>query len=344
MLYFSHLKPAGAVCLLAIFPALAFQRDQTPDPKSKPEQRAALVDQSEGRRGPAQFRTEVDQVVIYTAVYGRENNLVSDLQKEDFTVYENKVQQEITYFGQDDIPSTVGIVIDSSGSMRGKFDLVVRATGLFLSMNNPENELFLISFKGEANLEEDLTRDVQDIYDGLNNIIVSGGTALYDAIYLAVDMSRNGSEPKKTVVVFTDGEDKDSYYEHKELLEKVQESDVQIYIVAFLDSELSSGGGFFGVFKSEREKIQTKIRSIADYTGGEAFFPEEIEQLSEVFKSIASELRKQYRLAYVSTNTVKDGSWRKIDVVVKDAKKRGLKVRAKKGYFAKKKAAQSPPD
>lgn len=284
---------------------------------------------------PAQFRTEVEQIVLYASVYDKDSTLVADLEKEDFTIFEDRIQQEITYFGRDDVPSTLGVVIDSSGSMRDKFDLVNEATRLFLSKNNPENELFFVAFKDEVRLEQNFTRDVEDIYDALDNVIISGGTALYDAIYLAVDKALQGNEPKKTVIVFTDGEDKDSYYAHQELIEKVEESDVQLYIVAFLDSDLSKSGGFFGVFKSAREKIQQKIRDIPKSTGGEAFFPDEISQLNEVFHSIAYELRNQYRLSYVSSNTTRDGTWRRTDVVVKDAKERGLKVRAKKGYFAK---------
>ncbi len=296
-----------------------------------------------GQRGtPAQFRTAVEQIVIYASVYDKDSILVADLTKEDFTIFEEKIQQEITYFGRDDVPSSVGVVIDTSGSMRDKFDLVNEATRLFLSKNNPENELFFVAFKDEVELEQDFTRDVEDIYDALDNVIISGGTALYDAIYLAVDKVQKGTEAKKSVIIFTDGEDKDSYYSHKELIEKVEESDVQIYIVAFLDSDLSTGGGFFGIFKSPRDKIQEQIQNIPQSTGGEAFFPDKIGQLNEVFHSIAYELRNQYRLAYVSSNPTQDGTWRKTDVVVKDAKARGLKVRAKKGYFAKKGPTQSP--
>lgn len=285
---------------------------------------------------PAKFRTAVEQIVLYASVYDKDSILVENLEKEDFTIYEDRIQQEITYFGRDDVPSTLGVVIDSSGSMRDKFDLVNDATRLFLSKNNPENELFFVAFKDEVRLEQDFTRDVEDIFDALDNVIISGGTALYDAIYLAVDKALKGNEPKKAVIVFTDGEDKDSFYSHKELIEKVEESDVQLYIVAFLDSDLSSGGGFFGVFKSAREKIQQRIRDIPQSTGGEAFFPEEISQLNDVFQSIAYELRNQYRLSYVSSNSIRDGTWRRTDVVVKDAKERGFRVRAKKGYFAKK--------
>ena len=193
----------------------------------------------------------------------------------------------------------------------------------------------MISFKSEVRLEEDFTQDAEDIYDALDNVIVSGGTALYDAIHLAVEKAGEGSELKKNVVVFTDGEDKDSYYSHEELLEKVEESDVQLYIVSFPDKDLPTSGGFFGIVKSAREKIQQAIRTIPENTGGEAFFPDKIEELSEIFRSIAYELRHQYRLAYISSNPVKDGTWRRTDIVLKDAHQKGFKVRAKKGYYAK---------
>jgi Ca-activated chloride channel family protein len=136
------------------------------------------------------------------------------------------------------------------------------------------------------------------------------------------------------VIVFTDGEDKDSYYTHEELLEKVREAEAQIYIVAFLDSELSDKKGFFGVFKSEKGKIEEKINAIADVTGGQAFFPKDVSELNPIFEAIAYDLKNQYRLAYISSNREKNGEWRRIDVQLESAKKRKLKVRAKRGYFA----------
>ncbi len=283
----------------------------------------------------AVFRTSVDQVVLYVSVYGTDNQLVSDLVAQDFSIFENKVQQEMTYFGLDDVPSTIGIVMDSSGSMRGKVELVNGATSSFLNMNNPQNELFLVEFKDEVSLEEDFTRDPEDIRDSLDNIIISGGTALYDAIYLGVEKARQGAEPKRALLVFTDGEDKDSFYEYEDVLEKIQEAEVQIYVVAFLDSQLSQDKGFFGLFKSERQKVEREITTLAETTGAKAFFPTDIKELDDVFATIAREIRNQYRLAFVSSNKVLDGSWRQIDVVVKGAREKGLKVRSKKGYYAK---------
>ncbi len=328
-----------AVCFLVSTLVMGFHSDEERRNFPALNKHRASVKDVNDRKVLAQFRTEVDQVVLYAAVYDQNGQLVSTLNLADFAVFENKIQQELTYFGQDDIPSTIGIVMDKSGSMRNKWQLVVQATGFFLLMNNPQNELFLVDFDNEVLLEEDFTRDVEDIRDALDNIIVSGGTALYDAISLAVEKAQKGSETRKVVFVFTDGEDKDSYYSHEELVDQVRESNVQVHIVAFLDPELSDYGSFFGIFKSQKEKIQKNLDAIAEYSGGKAFFPEQIEELNNIFKGIAQELRKQYRLSYVSNNPVLDGNWREINVVVKGAREKGLKVRAKKGYYAKKETA-----
>jgi Ca-activated chloride channel family protein len=273
--------------------------------------------------------------VVYVSVYDKNSHLVSGLEKEEFTLFEDKLEQEITSFAQMDVPSTVGIVVDSSGSMRNKMTKVEEAMNIFLEQNNPENELYLVRFDDEVELEEDFTREVEDIRDAIGNIVVRGGTALYDSIYLSIDKSRQGNEPRRVVVVFTDGEDKDSYYTHEELLEKVREAEAQIYIVAFLDSELSDKKGFFGIFKSQKSKIEDQINAIADVTGGKAFFPKQVSELNPIFEAIAHDLKNQYRLAYISSNREKNGEWRRIDVNVNSAKDRELKVRAKRGYYAK---------
>ena len=282
----------------------------------------------------ARFKADVDQVVVYAAVYDTTGQLVSTLTKEDFEVYENKVVQDVTYFGLDDVPSTIGIVMDTSGSMRGKKELVDQAAELFLELTHTANELFLLAFNSDVKIDEDFTRDIEDIRDALFNQIVTGGTALYDAIYLAVEHAAEGSEPKKVVIAFTDGEDKDSYYELEEVIEKVEESDVQVFLVAFLDQNLPDDGGFFGMFKSPRDKVTKAMASIAETTGGKALFPQKKEDIEEAFKMIAYELRNQYRLAYVSNITEEedDEGWRSVQVRLLNARERGLRVRARKGY------------
>lgn len=295
-----------------------------------------LAQEDAGDQGAPRFRAEVDQVVLYVSVHDRDGNLVTDLAREDFTVYEDKIEQQVTSFAQTEVPSSIGIIYDSSGSMRSKERMVAGAVDLFLDLSNPQNELFLIRFDDEVELEEDFTRDVEDIRDAIYNIVIRGGTALYDAIYLSAEKVADGEEPKKVLVVFTDGEDKDSYYTHEELMEKVRESDTQLFVVAFLDEELKDDGGFFGIFRSERDKVQDQISEIADVTGGKAFFPQEISELGSVFERIAKELKNQYRLAYISSNRKNDGNWRRIDVQIDKARERELKVRTRKGYLAKK--------
>ena len=292
------------------------------------------VTMSSGLAQKARFTADVDQVVVYAAVYDGTGRLVSSLTKKDFEVYEDKILQEVTYFGLDDVPSTIGIVMDTSGSMRGKKDLVDQAAELFLELTHPSNELFLLGFNSKPSLDEDFTRDVEDIRDALFNQIVNGGTALYDAIYLAVEHAAEGSEPKKVIIVFTDGEDKDSYYELNEVVEKVEEADVQVFLVAFLDQGPPDDGGFFGMFKSPTEKVAKAMGSIAEATGGKALFPQKREDIEEAFRMIANELRNQYRLAYVSNIPQEEGqeAWRSVQVRLLNAKERGLRVRARKRY------------
>lgn len=297
-----------------------------------------LAAQSSGRADAGRdrpfFRTEVDQVVLYAAVYDDTGELVSGLTPEDFIVLEDGTEVEITYFGQDDVPSTSGIVMDKSGSMRPKQDLAHRATKLFLTLSHPDNEHFLVMFDNDVHLEEDFTRDPEDIRDMLDNTVVGGGTALYDAIFLALEKARKGAEAKKVVTVFTDGEDKDSYYRHEELLERIARSnDVQLYVVALLDQSLSRDRGFFGVFKSQYDKVRATVNSISGHGGAKVYFPEELHELNDVFRGIASELRNQYRIAYITPNPLKNGGWRTIQVRLRKPGDPPMTIQAKQGYY-----------
>jgi VWFA-related protein len=338
--------------ILALFLSLlSFSASQAPQEKEKDRKKAERpqLEKSEGvqaaekeksdqqKRGGFRIGVDVNQVVINVTVHDRNGSLISGLKQENFQIYEDKVLQTVTNFGQVDVPATVGLVIDNSGSMKKKIDLVGKAAKQFVDKSNPDNELFLVEFSQEVNLVEDFTRDFDDVRDALDNMIVSGGTALYDAIYLAVDKANQGAEPKKVAVVFTDGEDKDSYYKFDELLSKIRDSDVQVYMVIFLDEELGTEGGFFGIKKSEKEKLQKKMTDIAEATGGKAFFPERLEDLQIVFTTIANELRNQYRIAYVSSNKIRDGKWREVRVQLASlsTKEQQYKVRTRRGYYAK---------
>lgn len=284
------------------------------------------------------FRIGVDvsQVVVNLTVHNHEGVLVPGLKRENFQVYEDKVLQTIVNFGQVDVPSSIGLSIDTSGSMKRRLDFVVRAAKLFIDKSNPDNEMFLIEFNNKVSQVEEFTRDFDDVRDSLDNMIASGGTALYDAIYLGVEKASQGSEVKKVLLVFTDGEDRDSYYKIDELLSKVRDSDVQVYMVVFLDEGPGKSGGFFGFKKSERERLQEKMGEIADASGGKVFYPAKLEDLEAVFSSIAEELRNQYRISYVSTNKTRDGAWREIRVQIAGVpSKEHYRIRTRRGYYGK---------
>ncbi|MBI2821043.1 MAG: VWA domain-containing protein [Acidobacteria bacterium] len=311
------------------------ERKRTDRPQlGKSEGVAAGEDQAhEGFR----IGVDVNQVVVNATVYNRDGNLVPDLERENFQVYEDKVLQTITNFGQVDVPSTIGLVIDTSGSMKKKIEFVVRAAKLFIEKSNPENELLLIEFNNQVSLVEDFTRDFDDIRDSLDNMISSGGTALYDAIYLGVERAGQGSEAKKVLLVFTDGQDRDSYYKIDELLAKIHDSDIQVYMIVFMDENIGTEGGFFGIMKSEKEKLEKKMSEIAEATGGKVFYPDKLEDLESVFVGIAEELRQQYRIAYISTNKVRDGKWRdiRVQLVNLSGKEQHYRIRTKRGYYAR---------
>jgi len=279
----------------------------------------------------------VDLVVVHTSVVDKNGQFVGGLKKESFKVFEDSVNQNIVSFSQEDVPVSLGIVIDTSGSMRGKFDDVTKAALAFMRASNPNDEVFLVGFNDQVELIEDYTNDVDLISDDLNNAVVTGGTALWDAIYLGVQKAQNGSRPKKALIVITDGEDKDSYYKLDEMVSKVQESDVQIYGIGFLN-EVPDKGLFGHWTKTDPEKAHDALQRISDETGAKAFFPKSINDIHAIVSEIAFELRNQYSISYISSNPARDGSWRRIRIALDPPPTTGRRVRYRTGYFAPKPA------
>jgi Ca-activated chloride channel family protein len=315
------------------------QGKPTPEERRKPgrpelESRSPEQEPQPAPKGGYTIGVNVDQVVLHAAVHDKSGRFVGGLKKERFKVFEDGVAQNINVFSQEDIPLSLGILLDVSGSMRSKIDLVTKSALAFIKACNPEDQLFLIGFNDQVDLLEDYTSDVDLISDSLDNIVVTGGTALYDAIYLGIQKAQKGIKPKKAVVVVSDGEDRDSYYKLDELLAKVQESDVAVYAIGFLNA--APDKGLFGRFsKSGPEKARDALTKISAETGGKAYFPQKTTEMSAIVSEIAHELRNHYSLGYVSTNTAKDGSWRRVKVVV-DGPPGQYQVRARTGYFAPK--------
>ncbi len=341
------LVSAWLLALTLFSVALTFPQDA---PRSRRDRQTAKSDpnrEKEGERSSldksgkndATFGVDVNLVVMNTTVLDRKTGkFVEGLRKEDFVIFEDRVEQQLISFNQEDVPITMGLLIDTSGSMRHKIDPVIKAGLKFVQASNPQDEEFVISFNSEATLVEDFTGDINDLRDSLDNLIVGGGTALYDAIYLGVKKAQQGHKPKRVAIVITDGEDRDSQYKFEDVLEKIREADVQVYAIGFIDPE-EQRGLFEGVFKKSRQrKAHDVLEKVAEETGGKAIFPKDILEIDEVVKNIAHELRNQYSLGYVSSNQVKNGSWRAVRVSFKrpDAGNK-YRIITRSGYYAPKK-------
>ena len=274
------------------------------------------------------LKVDVDLRLLHVTVFDWKEQLVKGLKQDHFEVYEDRIQQEITLFKVEDIPVSLGLVIDNSGSMRFKRNRVNQAAITFAKTSNPEDEVFLINFNDQVFLDQDYTRNLDDLTDALDHIDARGGTALHDAIYLALEHIREGQEEKKAILVITDGQDTESRYRFDTVLELARESYASIYLIGLFDklSELT---------RKER-KAAKLLKQLSEETGGKYFFPESVDEVHAICTEVAHEIRNQYTLGYKPTNSSRDGTWRDVTVRVLGAPKGKRKwiARTKRGYYA----------
>jgi Ca-activated chloride channel homolog len=289
------------------------------------------------RRNNAAIGVNVDLVVNYTSVFDKSGRFLSGLQKTNFKIFEDGIEQQISFFSQEDIPVSIGFLLDLSGSMKAerKSEQSKKAAEAFLQASNPQDEMFLIGFNDEVDLLQDYTNDADEIKDALDNTVITGSTALYDAIYLGVEKAHDGRKPKKAVVLITDGVDRASFYKQAEMLAKVQESDVQVFCVGILDP-VEQKGLFGRMSKSEPERAQDFLTKVSEETGGKAFFPKQADEIPGIVTEIATDIRRQYSIGYTSTNAARDGAWRKVKIEVSAENVSREQVRYRRGYYAPK--------
>ncbi len=262
--------------------------------------------------------------VTLTDAYGR---YVTGLGKEAFTIFDNKEEQQITHFSDDDAPVSMGIVFDVSGSMgREKLGRAREALRHFIDTSHGGDEYFLIGFNSRAQLLMDRTRDSDAMLSRLTFVEARGNTALYDACYLGIERVTRGAHQKRALLIISDGQDNSSRYTFGELRRLLKETDVLIYAVGIVERNnpgtLDVGG-------------QALLDELASVSGGRAFFPETAAEMNEIFERIAIELRHQYSIGYKPKNFANDGKWHRVKVKVDPP--RGLPrlfVRAKDGYYA----------
>ena len=294
------------------------------------------------RKGEYKLSVDVGLVVLHATVLDKRGHSVEGLKADDFRVYEDGAAQKLSVFSHADIPVTMGIVIDDSGSMREKRASVNAAALAFVKTSNPQDQVFVVNFNDVYYLDTpgDFATSIEDLKAALGKIDSRGGTALYDAVLASIDHLKLGNRDKKAILVITDGEDNASRYPFEELLRAAQKSNAVIYTIGLLGEELPGGLFKMGHGSHRGAKILEKL---AEATGGKAFFPKSLGEVEETCVQIAHDIRDQYTLAYYPTNTQKDGTFRtvRVDATAPDSRTK-LSVRTRPGYYAPK--ASAPPN
>lgn len=300
--------------------------------------------QGEKKSSEGIIRVDVDLVVLPVSVIDKKGHRVENLQKDNFQIFEDGAPQKLTVFSHADIPVTMGIVIDDSGSMKSKRAAVNAAAMAFVKTSNPQDQAFVVNFNDVYYLDTpgDFAANIEDLNAALNKIDSRGGTALRDAVYASLDHIKLGNRDKKVLLVITDGEDNASRYTFEELLARAQKSDAAIYTIGLLGDD--EGGRLFKVHNGESRRAAKVLENLAKATGGEAYFPKTLEEVESTCVDIAHNIRNQYTLGYYPTNNKKDGSFRTVRVDASPSRKsEKLVVRTRTGYYAPKSEQQRMP-
>jgi len=289
---------------------------------------------SQSRKGDEYtISVSVNMVVLAATAQDHKGTLVSGLGKDDFQVYEGGVLQQIKYFSHEDIPVTVGLVVDNSGSMRPKRPDVIAAALAFARSSNRQDQMFVVNFNEKVSfgLPDNtlFTDQVVQLEVALSKIAANGETALYDAVAAALEHLKKGTRDKKVLIVISDGGDNASKHTLNEIMALVGQPDAMIYTIGIFDEE-------------DSDRNPGVLKRLAKDTGGETFLPESLKDIAPICERIAHDIRNQYTIAYVPTNRRQDGSYRVIQVKATAPGRGRLMVRTRTGYFAPLKSQPAP--
>jgi len=275
----------------------------------------------------AVIKKDVNLVVLHTTVIDDRGRFVDGLKQENFRVLEDKSEQKLSVFKREDIPVSMGLVIDNSGSMRDKRPRVNEAALTLVQGSNPQDEAFVVNFNDDyyLDLDKDFTSSIPELKEALERIDSRGSTAFYDALIGSMDHAKKGHKDKKVLLAVTDGEDNASRNTLEKTIREIQKSNVVIYTIGLFSDE----------DKKNRKKAVRALKEIADASGGIAYFPENVEDVHSICEQVAKDIRNQYTLAYYPTNVRKDGTYRAVQVEVIPPRGRGkLSARTRNGYYA----------
>jgi Ca-activated chloride channel homolog len=278
---------------------------------------------------PGSLRVDTTLIQINVTVTDPLNRFVTGLEKEHFRLFEDKIEQKIRDFSAEDAPLSIGLVFDTSGSMGPKLQKSRQAAVQFFKTANPEDEFFLVEFNDRPELVVPFSADTDEIQNRLQFTQSKGKTALLDGVYLAMNQMKKARNPRKAILIISDGGDNNSRYTESDVKNAVREADVQIYGIGIFEPMGSRG-------RTPEEQMGPGLLSeVAELTGGRSYNVENLNELADIAAKIGIELRNQYVLYYSSTNPVRDGKYR--HVTVKLAQPRGLpplKAFFRLGYYA----------
>jgi VWFA-related protein len=269
------------------------------------------------------FTADTRLVVVHSSVLDHNGKLVTNLPQSAFKVLENGIEQPLKIFRSEDIPVSLGIVIDNSGSMAPKKTRVAAAALNMVRASNPQDEVFIVNFNDDAYLDQPFTNSIKKLEEALDQLQTKGGTAMRDAVSMSIDyVKEKAKKEKKVLVIITDGNDNTSNINLEELVRKAQQSDVLIYSIGILGEETPS----------DVRKARRALHDLAVASGGMDYYPKDLEEVDRETPEIAREIRNQYTLAYSPTNPTLDGTFRKITVTVNAPGH--PTVRSRNGYYA----------
>jgi Ca-activated chloride channel family protein len=301
---FSSRILAGFLVALAIVPLSAQSKDPQPDERTT-------------------FRSDTRLVVLHATVIDKSGKFITNLPQTAFHVFENNVEQPIKKVLREDVPVSMGLIVDNSGSMRTKRARVEASALALVKASNPQDEVFIVNFNDEAFLDQPFTSNIKELEKGLSKIDSRGGTAMRDAIRMSIDyLKENGKKDKKVLVVVTDGDDNNSSGTLENLVKAAQQSEVLIYTVGLLAEEE----------KREAKRATRAMNAIVEATGGKSYYPKELKEVEPTCEQVARDIRSQYIIEYSPKNASLDGSFRQIKVVA-NGPNRPL-VRTRSGYYA----------
>jgi len=271
----------------------------------------------------AQFTAGTRLVVLHASVSDRQGNLLPTLGRNDFRVFENGIPQEIKLFRHEDVPVSLGIVIDGSASMHQKLPRVAAAALALVHESNPQDEVFIVNFNDQAFLDVRFTNDVHNMQQGLDRIDAQGGTAMRDAIRMALDYSKvEAKKEKRVLLVITDGNDNASRCSLADVVRQAQQSESVIYAIGLFSHEK----------RAEASQARQALKELTSATGGLVFYPKEVDEVQQLAVEIARDIRSQYVITYSPRIQELDGSYRRITLT---ATAPGNPVaRTRNGYYA----------